>query len=1202
MFNPNKLNIRFLEDDDQKISDAFWKGVEQALESIYDGTGIRYQSYTDYRCSHPVALVFAYYFHPSHRHNGNIGEISKQALIEAYEWSCSIATKHLYEERVKGICLLSDESDTREILSKGEGATFGLRLVLLSMRNQGILLLPAEFKLPITNKWLYGSTHLNNFFPPLAQFFLSFHAGTPKEIQPTDNPVFQYYLAKSSVSRKRSNWFSSLALAAIISSSANTVSELSIRDCVRANYLRNRRKRDKSLAPMIYKDEDYTTTPIPWKKMLEALVHEYGDQLRFSVVHFHQLLTSYRNAKRHKASWVARREKAAKNGDKRKLERPLGGKKDWTKKKHYPRNEKAIYIGGRKIRLEYAIELIMPTDVHEMSVDDMYEHCINIDTGFFSPQHIQHTLQHIPWRVDEEVVDYWVEIIQIYKKTRLKKQQGADQKIRHIGGFFLYLFFYLPRWFDHNPTTILSYPKTVDVLDPVIYGSTPIEADKPVPKTFVAFMEDREQARSLGSATQWNYLNSVYQLFEWLQASGHKYILKGCSNPQLLFDKDDLPITTSRRGTVKNIFPKRLFKTAVSYAYAVLEFKTHIQERLEKEEITYADLGTRGKIIKTSDLGLVPKVSHHGREYDVVEIPSIFLKLENLKYKDGRRVNTIHLGPAIHNVLALETGLRARHIQWLDDTEFDKHVEDHELKRSLYPLSVKTDKRGHTWTPFVSARVISLLRSLSTWKNSVADPKFHVEVDYTHKKTHYGKFNSVFSTNNGVRPGPISDGNYRDSWDALCFGLQLFLRKHELDDILLVKYVPRGAKKWKHRYSQNETQVIGEEDESWADAACTPVSLRLFVTSHGARASVVSQNISILPADIIGKYLTGQTERVVYYYAKLTMEDIDELAQTQSGANTQFQTPVLDANAEPINSAEDAVMLHCKKVNRELANSVNNKEQLNQVIECFGMISLDSLNDQNQSNPTGIELIRNSNASEIAYNDSHICPFGNTCPKEIINQFGEMRLCGICAYSIKSVDHLPAIAAAKNAALERLEGLTQTLEKAIKQHANDDVITDIEHRRDNQALNALGWELTAEILHCKVQDIQAGKSKGLYTSFEPEFVSNYLRKIHVENDEANYLICRLNECIEYPSLESEEVKTRFELAKRKLLAASGNLAALLDSTPSSDPTGDLYSLLSSMKDVKQLDNAQILAILRSEAGDFLPNTPVEQSLLGAANG
>lgn len=1192
MINPNKESILFIQKNEKKLSDGFWHGVEQALEAIYEGTGIRYKSFNEHKSEHPRTLTFAYYFDLIHRKNGNIGELSEKRITQIYTWLISSITNNNHEERTRGICLINNKGDSRIVKSGAESVAFGLRLVLLSMKRQGLILLPYEFRLPSGNKWLYRSNYLDKFFSPITKFFLSMHKDTPDHNRPTENPVMRHYMEKSKNNPLHINMFSSTAITTLLCFSANTITELSIRDFVRVSYLSARRCVNPHAKPVIFKNENFPATRIPLEKILKALTYQYPTESTFTTSEFKQLLFSYKNLKRHKASWVARRKLTTESGDRRSLEYLRGGPP--KKKKHSQKNTNTVYIAGNN-RLETAQSAIMPINIYEVSEQEIYEHCLQLDTKYFAPKNIQHTLKHIPWKVDKKAIDYWVEIIDIYKKTKLRNRQTAKTEIRKLGVLFLYLFFYLPRWFDHHKDSKLSFPNTVDKLDPIIFGSSPLEPDCPVPKTFITYMNDRADTRSISDQTLRPYLDNVYNLFNWITKSGKKYI-KHCSNPQLLFDRDDLPLSTSLRGTTKNIFPKKLFKTVVSYAYAVLEFKEHIQQLLEEGEISYKDLRSKNSKLNTLDFGFVPKVFHLGREYKVEEIPSQFLRLNDLEYKDGRTVDSIHLGPIIHNILMLETGLRGRHIQWLDDATFDIEYNDLELKRPMYPLSVKTDKRGHSWTPFVSPRVIKLLRKLSAWKKSIADPAFYLEVDYNHEKTYYGKFNSVFASNNSKKLGPISDNNYRDSWHAMCLGLQLFLNKNNIDKFTFIKYVPTGAKKFKQRYTEKECEIKDNEDYSQACGLFCPVSLRPFVSPHGARATVISNNISHLPADIIGKYITGQTERVIFYYAKTTVEDIDELVALHKDRQYPAPKEFIQRNAH------DAVMLYSEQVNHDFRNSIGNADQLDDVIESYGMISLDSLIEKNVTNPTGIELVQNSNSAEIAFNTSHICPFGNICPKEIVKQYGETGLCGICSYSIKSVDHLPAISAAKHVALEKLDGLNKTLVKACKAKSTDDVIYDLERRRDNQAFNILGWELSEDVLNKKLKNINIGSAEGRFTSFQPQIVSECLERIYVDNNDANYLICRLKECIAYPSLESEQIKAQFEKAKHKLLVASGDLSGIFKNTPSlDDPAGELYSLVTSMMEVKGISTNKILEILESDIHDFMQHIEVSPRLLGETN-
>ncbi|MET0119253.1 MAG: hypothetical protein ABW090_17675 [Sedimenticola sp.] len=642
------------------------------------------------------------------------------------------------------------------------------------------------------------------------------------------------------------------------------------------------------------------------------------------------------------------------------------------------------------------------------------------------------------------------------------------------------------------------------------------------------------------------------------------------------------------------MFPKKLFKTVVSYAYAVLEFKTNIQRLLEEGKITKDELGTRGSILNTEDFCDPPVVNHLGRKYRLKELPASFLFCDGLEYTDGRKVATINLGPDIHNIISLETGLRGRHILWLDISSFDSHVVDQKLTGLIYPMYVNTDKRGAPWTPIVSSRVIELLRGHRAWVSSVTDPSFHLAVNYIQEEVNYGKITPLFAHNWG-NGGPFDPEHYRHSWNALCLGLSWFFDEYGLDHFRFVAYAPSGAKKIKHKYLKSEVTVIGPDDDTKVDGTCCPTSLRSVVTPHGARATVVSNHITCLPAHVIGKYITGQTERVVYYYAKLSIEDIKDLVIAQRQGLHAVPSNLRNSGHDVL----DEEMLHANKVNKILAESIGNPGKLDTAISNFGLMSLDSLTDNTAKFRNGIEILKNSKYSVLGYNKTHICPFGNECPAEIVKQYGETGLCGICAYSVKSIDHLPSINAAKHRAMEWLEGLTETYERLCdSRDSTDDEIYLIEQKRDNQALNILGWELTEEILYAKQAELKQGAEVSEYISFESEYVANYLERIHVDNDETSYLITRLRECIEYPSLESPEIRARFEFAKKRLLAASGDLSALFDPQPSHNPAMELFALINVIKKTNRLTTSEILTVTRIDVSDLLPACSPSTKLLG----
>lgn len=1163
MYNGHKSKLKIITEDSAKLSQGFWEAVEVASEAIFEGTGHPpYKSFSDYRSAHASPLTFVYFFHTQHRHNGNIGEIDHAFLENCFNALLSPVDADS-EARIKVAIGHQGELDSRTIVANSNRISTGLKLTFMALRVAGHVLLPLEFKLPIGPTWLHSVSNKKKLFTEIGEHFHSFHKSSP--FIDKENPATEYYSATNNL--KRLDWFAGYGVSLSLAIDANTPSQISIRDWVRMRFS-NRTK------TVHEKYEIFSKTPIPWALALSSLTHSFPSEISFTESQVERVLSNFGHKVRHNLSVIARYNNSL-IADEEKPEPP----------KPSPANP-----------IDRKLNKIHSIDIDTVDHEEFYAHCVALPAGHFKYTDLNILLPKLGVDSDLNALEYWIDAVEKYSKFKVRKRKRHQIPAKHYNVFFLYLFFYLPWWFKHNSQTSILYPANANLLDPVIFGSRFLDPKGNVPKTFVEFSYDRAEYADIADTTLYSYMLNILNFSEWLCQHGRRF-LDNCNNVEPFFERDDLPATRRPDGTVQNIFPRKLFKTVVSFAYAVLEFQSNIQALIEAGKVSREQMGAQGAVLNTSDFGECPTVIHLGREYKIEKLPSSFLYCdEPLQYKDGRVCETINLGPIVHNILALETGIRGAHLLWLDENLFDSHLMgETTLSNNIYPMHVNTDKRGVPWVPVVSRRVVQLLRRQREWKHSISCSQLFESVNYQKREDSvYKPIYPVFSHPDKIDSAPFLPDRYRDSWLAMSRGLQMFCRSNNISDFRFIYSCPIGAKRFKTRYPAKEVKVIGPEEADWTDGLCCPISVRPYVKPHGARAAVVSDKITHLPAELIGKYITGQTERVVFYYAKISPEDYESLIDTQ---HQSIRGSAISALNSSSSNPLSATMLHAEKVNKKLSESIGNSKSLDRVINEFCLTSLDSLTSAD-SNNNGIEVIRNSKLSDLAYNKTHICPFGNVCPKEIIDQFGESGLCGICAYSIKSADHLPAINAEKHRCIEKLDGLTTSLDNLIASDATDDDIYLVERMRDNQALNILGWELTEEILYSRVEELKKNSDSNKYVSFDSEYVANFLERVHVENDEVTYLITRMKECIEYPSLQSPEISARFELAKRKLLAATGRLSEALSTSPSQHPAMELYSLISTIQECNDVSTAQILNVMRADLSDVLPTANPSTKFLG----
>src|SRR5205823_5509792 len=110
------------------------------------------------------------------------------------------------------------------------------------------------------------------------------------------------------------------------------------------------------------------------------------------------------------------------------------------------------------------------------------------------------------------------------------------------------------------------------------------------------------------------------------------------------------------------------------------------------------------------------------------------------------------------------------------------------------------------------------------------------------------------------------------------------------------------------------------------------------ITPHSARVSVISHSLHFLPAEFIGKYMTGQSPKVVWQYFKTDPEDLEREKLHQGMV---FRDHILKKKAgELVTNPRKFESSFCKAdtVNSMLARSM--RTDVNETIASYGCISI----------------------------------------------------------------------------------------------------------------------------------------------------------------------------------------------------------------------------------------------------------------------
>lgn len=771
--------------------------------------------------------------------------------------------------------------------------------------------------------------------------------------------------------------------------------------------------------------------------------------------------------------------------------------------------------------------------------------------------------------------DKWLELEEVYLRT--VKRETYKPVTYALAFLNIYLFFYLAYWFQRHPDTKLKFPDTPQKLVPSVFVSRLLSATGEVPLTFIEFMNAVQAHRKWANSSFYAPLKQLEVFFAFLELHGDD--LPECAGFRQPIPDYAYPPQSKSKGTNKRPIPRRVFGIFLDYVEAL---RAHLEAVLAgcingTLDLTAYEraISRTGNVIDTFStaamVGFIPVVFARGRTIPLQYIPNC-LSLDWFPVSGGQR-KKLPQPHALNQILvSLYTGLRHNHIQWLDSRNFDRQVT--EDNRDFAPLHVNTDKVKRTpWAPHVNFRVIEVLRDQRKWRQLVTFPGFEVECFYNNNPdTKWAPILPLFSADEGGAPHP--DSRYTTVWqDVLC----------AVDALL-----PSLGEKGLSRLFTLEPPGVSVDDAAAVSkrlaygARCEKVcelGVKSLITPHSARVTVVSQYSTLLPADIIGARITGQTPGVVYHYVKLDEEQLrteqthQAMALRERAYRNEFEALV--GNDHPAAKR----FIHADDVNSNFARSL--RQDLQETLVSYGCISI----TMNEDATGGLDVLRETRAANAAENKTEICPYGNHCPPEIIRQWRGPRRCGLCQYAVRSVDHLQAVTAKTKEFKETLDALTEKLETAMAEvppRYSDAEFDRLDQERDRIAEELSGWKLCEEVLEATRNRIANGLDDRKWVVQKPQIILEDLHRVEAPSNLTAYLLARLGECIAYPTCESPQLRARFDVLRRELLARSGRIREAFDKAIPADPAAECAGLLRTVVEANGLGYEDIISILEGD--------------------
>jgi hypothetical protein len=270
--------------------------------------------------------------------------------------------------------------------------------------------------------------------------------------------------------------------------------------------------------------------------------------------------------------------------------------------------------------------------------------------------------------------------------------------------------------------------------------------------------------------------------------------------------------------------------------------------------------------------------------------------------------------------------------------------------------------------------------------------------------------------------------------------------------------------------------------------------------------------------------------------------------------------------------------IHADNVNSNLARSM--KSDLEETIAAHGGMCI-SFSERVKG---GVDLLRETGCAEVTFNKTEVCPYGNNCPSDVVKELNGLRRCGLCPYAVRFIDHLPAVMAKKRQvadAVDELESMLAADLKTLNAKYTPEELDFFDAERGRLCEELSGWMLNEEVLEVMRQRIASGQDARIWTVQRPEIIERDLRRVSVQTSESEYLLARLGECIAFPILESPQVRARFDLLRRELLARAGKIREAFALSPV-DPTLECAGMLKSIVASSGLTISQVANLLESD--------------------
>ncbi|WP_162798620.1 hypothetical protein [Sulfitobacter sp. SK012] len=669
---------------------------------------------------------------------------------------------------------------------------------------------------------------------------------------------------------------------------------------------------------------------------------------------------------------------------------------------------------------------------------------------------------------------------------------------------------------------------------------------RPFP-TYLEYLKKRGLAKSSQKAN----LYAIYDFFQWVELNLATQDFTDIAGPgfKCPLHRKDFPFVPRPTGTTKIPFTEEVYPLVFLYVQEVERIGMYLEAHPEiARKVCNFTNQASDHMVDLRDLDTEFNISYQDDVFRVFQIP------QRLIVGAKRASNGINLSAFRLLIFILETGLRGQSSQWLDESSWAKHSDKYSDEDPIKLIHINTDKTGITKDIPVLSRVAEMLKRQQDHRQSKGIPE--IVTDYEGRAlSPFKPLVPLFAKEDG---SVISDGGYSGVWVDLLLSLQGFLHESGFSFKPLIKVKPP---------KEDDTGKDGPDGCAVCRLNWSPVH-----TPHSARASFVTRRSGSTKYVVLAE-LIGHSDPVsTPYYDVPGFDKIVDVLEHQD-------RPPLDASSS------------ISELRSQLTSPDHSAEE---VIHRFGISSLRDLHESEDGNedPKGIELLKSSQASELVFRETHICPAGEMCPDDVILAAGGPMRCGTCKLACKSVDHLPAIEAKCRVLIARIQTTSTSLVREKRGGRDRARLRSLHGNLMADSYQLVGWQDASVTLRRLFEE---KKSEGIVAG-SPDIIKLQLNRVVRQVQPAQFLVDRIVDAKMYPSLSDEVLQRQASRLVRKLAMSEQEVFA-----DENEEILTLYSLIKTRLKVlgKTWDEAGEL--LEQEFGTLIADTKPEVRLVNASS-